>query len=81
MINKGKGKYTIIKNGSPILGYLSAQDPVYSPDGKHFAFVAQKYNQKYVVIRDSVESKEYDLPPDGLVFSPDSIHFAYSFWK
>lgn len=81
VINKGKGKYTIIKNGSPILGYLSAQDPVYSPDGKHFAFVAQKYNQKYVVIRDSVESKEYDLPPDGLVFSPDSIHFAYSFWK
>ncbi|BCX15764.1 MAG: hypothetical protein KatS3mg097_656 [Candidatus Parcubacteria bacterium] len=48
---------------------------IFSPNGKHFAYVANKDNKNFVIF-DGKEGKKYDLV-SSLTFSPDSKHFAY----
>ncbi len=55
------------QKGDGIPGITS---PVFSPDGKRFAYAAYREN-KWVVVVDGVESKEYDTIRAGPLFSPD----------
>ena len=50
----------------------------FSPDGKHYAYVAATGSQQ-LVVRDGSREEAYDLILDGTpIFSPDSQHLIYS---
>lgn len=49
---------------------------VFSPDSRHFAYIAVQNRQRMLVI-DGVEGQPYDAIED-FVFSPDSQHYAYA---
>jgi hypothetical protein len=52
---------------------------VFSPDGRHLAYVARTGNKKSFVVVDGKEGKGYDfIAPGSIVFSPDSTHPAYA---
>ncbi len=50
--------------------------PVYSPNSKRLAYIAQ-VSGKLCVIIDGVESQHYDKMTDTLIFSPNSNHLAF----
>lgn len=53
----------------------NASNPVFSPDGKSFAYITQINWDKFV-IKDWIKSEKYkDI--ENLIFSPDSKSFAY----
>ncbi|HPP59083.1 MAG TPA: hypothetical protein PLT82_08130, partial [Candidatus Hydrogenedens sp.] len=49
---------------------------VVSPDSKRYAYLAKR-GDKWLVVVDGEESKEYDMSPVGLIFSADSHRVAY----
>jgi WD40 repeat protein len=53
-------------------------DAAFSPDSKHFAYVALSEDKQFVVF-DGAEQKPYDgIQLSSFVFSPDSKRFAYT---
>jgi S1-C subfamily serine protease len=50
---------------------------VFSPEGKHIAYVGEKFFAKYVAVLDGITGPTYD-EVSGLSFSPDGRRFAYS---
>jgi rRNA maturation protein Nop10 len=50
--------------------------PVFSPDGKHWAYRGRLKKNKEIILLDGQESPEFE-EITNLVFSPDSQHFAY----
>jgi len=48
---------------------------IFSPDSKHFAYLAVK-GKKYFIVVDGQEGKHYDSTHEP-IFSPDSKRFAY----
>ena len=49
---------------------------IFSPDGKHLVYYAEKNYKEYCVVIDGIEQPAY-WQIQELVFSPDSKHFAY----
>lgn len=76
-ISKGRGfgQYVMVLNNQEISGYDYVKDGIFSSDGKHFAFRANKDKKEFFVI-DNQEGPKYDDVSD-FVFSPDGQHFAY----
>jgi Tol biopolymer transport system component len=52
-------------------------NPVFSPDGRRFAFIARKGTKAFVVVDDEEHLPYQDIGQGSLVFSPDNRHFAY----
>lgn len=81
VLNKNKGKYSVVFNGKEGMDYDQGggnQPPIFSPDGKHLAFVGQK-DGKYVMVVDGQGQAEYNLIYGrGPIFSADGKHTAYS---
>jgi rRNA maturation protein Nop10 len=50
--------------------------PVFSPDGRHWAYRARRKKNKEIMLVDGKESPEFEEITHPL-FSPDSLHFAY----
>lgn len=75
--NSWINQYEIYKNGKLITGYLSTFGATYSPDWKHFAFIAKKKNNNFVIINDGKESKEHVSAPNNLIYSTSGKHLAY----
>ncbi|MBU1102136.1 hypothetical protein KJ853_00570 [Patescibacteria group bacterium] len=70
-----KGKDIIMFDGEKYKSYDSIGEPIFSPDSKHFAFVAEK-ERKYSIVVDGKEGKFYDVVT-APIFSPDSQNLAY----
>jgi Tol biopolymer transport system component len=56
---------------------IGARRSVFSPDSQHYAYTAWRGDKWFVVV-DGVESKEYNGIGDSLIFSPDSKRLAYA---
>ena len=65
---------SIVLDDKQSKSYKSINTPIISPDGKHLAFVANKYPA--VVVRDTIDGNQY-YEIDELQFSPDSQRLAY----
>jgi sugar lactone lactonase YvrE len=64
------------REGRPYEEIVSA-NPIFSPDGKRLAYIAQS-GKKQLVVVDGKEEKLYDsILEESLVFSPDGKHTAY----
>ena len=54
---------------------------VFSPDGKHVAYLARK-GPRWLMVVDGQAAPQWDrIAEDRPVFSPDGKHMAYSAWK
>jgi len=82
----------VVVDGKAGPQYALAECATFSPDGKHFAYCAERYKNVpttnpgryatvakpvWVVVTDGSEGREYDLT-SAPVFSPDSRHLAYA---
>ncbi|MCK5085705.1 PD40 domain-containing protein, partial [Candidatus Parcubacteria bacterium] len=87
-IMERNGKQLVVINGRENKLYEEISNLTFSPDGKHFAYIA-KESDKYFIVLDDKEGKKYSerLAPksypnyssiDNLKFSPDSNFFAYT---
>jgi len=73
-----KTEHVVVVDGKPGPAYeaVATGHPVFSPDGKHSAYVARKGGQRVVVI-DGHEAGPYErYGLNTLTFSPDSRHLA-----
>lgn len=69
------GKWCVIFKGTEGPCYDSVSNPVFSPDGTQFAYVAEKDGQWVVVLSDNTETLAYD-GVSSIVFSPDGTSVA-----
>lgn len=72
-------KYWVVVDGNEYGPYDGViQNFCFSPDGKRFAYNADK-GKKHVLVVDGEIKKEHDAPflKQSLVFSPDGNHLAY----
>ena len=79
-VTKRNNKWLIVLDGKEMKEYDDVSYPTFSPDSKHFTYIATKgRGEKYFVVLDGKEIKEYDSVADISfpIFSPDSKHFAY----
>ncbi|NLG85109.1 MAG: hypothetical protein GX493_11005, partial [Firmicutes bacterium] len=60
--------------------YDATGEPVFSPDGRHIAYVAMDSDKKRCVVLDGKEGEKYDWI-EKPVFSADGEHIAYSVRK
>ena len=76
----------VLIDGKPVGGYddVAWHSLVFSPNGKHFAFVAKK-DGKMVCVRDGVAGRAYEQigrygtdSGQALSFSPDGLHLGYA---
>ena len=80
---KSNGKWSVFLDGKKVKEYNTPPSPhiyslTFSPDSKHFAYIAKR-DEKYFVVLDGKEEREYDLiNPFSLTFSPNSKHLAYA---
>ena len=80
------GKNFIVLDGKEKKKYGYAFDPVFSPDDKHFAYIAgnylkgstrEKFEREEFVVLDDKEGKTYNAVFGGMKFSPDSKSLSY----
>lgn len=81
MENPSSHLLSVVVEGSigPEFEQILPGTPLFSPDGRHFAYAAA-LQQRYQVLLDGFVSPEYELV-GHLTFSPDSRHFAYAAQK
>lgn len=65
----------LVVDGQQTARYNAIDIPCFSPDGKHFAFLASRGSKRFPVV-DDTEFSEYDRA-DMVVFSPDGKSFAF----
>jgi WD40 repeat protein len=85
------GKWLVVLDGKKSEEYDMVEELKFSPDGKHFAYIAGKgrfrggiagddptlrFIGKQFVIVDNKKQKDYDYI-ENILFSPDSKHLAY----
>ena len=79
------GKYLVVVDNQQSKAYDLAGLPFFSPDSKHFAYVAveekeeydgKKYRKNYVVIDNKQDDYRYNIV-GSLAFSPDSKYLTY----
>lgn len=79
-------KLHVLVDGVAVPGYddVAWHSLVFSPDGKHFAFVANK-DGKTVCVRDGVAGRGYEQigrygtdSGQAITFSPDGLHLGYA---
>lgn len=74
-------KWVVVLDGDEIKGYTSVRGPVFSDDGKHFAFCATN-DMGQCIVRDNIPGPFYDYFFSHLTsFSPDSQHLVYVGFK
>jgi hypothetical protein len=80
------GNLHVLIDGKPVEGYddVAWHSLVFSPNGKHFAFVATKDGKK-VCVRDGVAGRAYEQigrygtdSGQALSYSPDGLHLGYA---
>ncbi|HEY3378122.1 MAG TPA: hypothetical protein VGL77_11580, partial [Armatimonadota bacterium] len=85
-------RWHYVIDGDAQLDYIKVYGLLFSPDGKHHAYIAKDNNEKFCVIQDGKAMMTYDEIADGLektwsyslqsdsplLFSPDSSSIAYS---
>ena len=65
----------VVVNGETQQSYDLVTNIIFSPNGQFVAYIAKK-GEKYVTVRDGIESGPYDLISD-MQFSPDNRKLAY----
>jgi hypothetical protein len=80
--SQGSEHATMLIDDKPGHSYNYVTSPVFSPDGRHVAYVGTNVdpagNENSRMVRDGVEGKIYDYIDYGdVVFSPDSKRLAY----
>jgi hypothetical protein len=80
-----KGKQVVATVGTRFRGKtfgpydgVSAQGPVFSPDGKKMAFAVRRKNQWRVVVNGQESQPFHRIGKNSLVFGPDSRRLAYA---
>jgi len=73
------GRWAIVLDGREGKEYdgVALESPRFSPDSRHFAYVALADRESWVVVVDGQEGKHYaGVAAASLVFSPNSSHLA-----
>ena len=72
-----KGKTQVVVDGTPGPVYDGGEEPVFSPDGRHYGYLAMR-GRKWVVVFDGQEGAEYDGVASGsIAFNSDGTRSAY----
>jgi len=77
---KETDNWFVVIDGKKVSSYDGiVADPIFSPDGKRYAYVAQlNEKQKQAVIIDGVKAEIKGAVDGSPVFGPDSKHIAYA---
>ena len=72
-------EFFVVFNGNEKAHYSDVMQgtQIFSPDNKHFAYVAEKFDTRRIINADGVESKSYE-DVYSVVYSPDSKKYVYT---